>query len=441
MAHLTNSELGEIIRKVRKERGLRLEDVADDNISPATISNIERGISHVNTSKTMYLLNKLDLKMEDLPKMIHQQKDSWKKTQFRLQYIESSLDLGDVEKGKDQLDALTLDDSNPYIPTYEYLKGKYYTKLSRWKQAERFYFNAIRLYHQSSLDNIEAASFNDLGVCSYFQNDLEQALQYTESGLHAFQPGNGREYNQYILLCNKAVYLEKLSRIEEANQVVHEVWEDIHKINKIAVVLNLYELRAKLYRKTKMFNQGIAYAKEGIELARINNQYQRGFDLWTVLGDIYLVTQEWEEAEYCFQMALSLKDRFQYNNAVISTYTHYGILYMKQSKWKQAEEMLSQAIQLGEKNDFAFRLTFALMVMGDCQKAQNQIHEAISSYQKSLELAKKYHYENRQRQVLNRLAQCVEGKNQQEFLMYLDNLYQVEKAIQEEEAFHYEELD
>lgn len=29
-------QIGSLIRKVRKERGLRLEDIADDNISPAS---------------------------------------------------------------------------------------------------------------------------------------------------------------------------------------------------------------------------------------------------------------------------------------------------------------------------------------------------------------------------------------------------------------------
>jgi cytoskeletal protein RodZ len=44
-------ELGEIIRKIRKQRGLRLEDLADDNISVATISNVERGVPHVSMEK------------------------------------------------------------------------------------------------------------------------------------------------------------------------------------------------------------------------------------------------------------------------------------------------------------------------------------------------------------------------------------------------------
>lgn len=51
MSLLEIHEIGEVIRKVRKDRGLRLEDLADENISPATISNIERGVPHVNLKK------------------------------------------------------------------------------------------------------------------------------------------------------------------------------------------------------------------------------------------------------------------------------------------------------------------------------------------------------------------------------------------------------
>ena len=64
MNNLDLAQTGELIRKILKERGLRLEDLADENISPATISNIERGIPHVHVDKIRYLLNKLDLDLE-----------------------------------------------------------------------------------------------------------------------------------------------------------------------------------------------------------------------------------------------------------------------------------------------------------------------------------------------------------------------------------------
>ncbi|MFD1428389.1 helix-turn-helix domain-containing protein [Kroppenstedtia sanguinis] len=61
------SEIGELIRRFRKLKGLRLEDLADENISPATISNVERGVSHVRQDKMFYLLEKLGISIKEIP--------------------------------------------------------------------------------------------------------------------------------------------------------------------------------------------------------------------------------------------------------------------------------------------------------------------------------------------------------------------------------------
>lgn len=54
-------ELGKWIRQQRRERGLRLEDLAGVGLSVATISNIERGIPRVRPKKFALLLKKLKL--------------------------------------------------------------------------------------------------------------------------------------------------------------------------------------------------------------------------------------------------------------------------------------------------------------------------------------------------------------------------------------------
>ncbi len=58
--------------------------------------------------------------------------------------------------------------------------------------AERSFFNAIRLANQNNPDsesNIEAASYNELSLTSFGQNDLKQALKYAENGLGGLPAG------------------------------------------------------------------------------------------------------------------------------------------------------------------------------------------------------------------------------------------------------------
>ena len=66
-----------------------------------------------------------------------------------------------------------------------------------------------------------------LGLCSYHQNNLEKALEYTENGINTFHPDGERPYTIYTLLRNKAIYLERMGRVVEGLKVVEQVWEDL----------------------------------------------------------------------------------------------------------------------------------------------------------------------------------------------------------------------
>ena len=213
--------------------------------------------------------------------------------------------------------------------------------------------------------NLEACSFSELGLCAYYQNDLEGALRFTESGLEAFNEEGERLHNKYTLLRNKAIYLERMGRVAEALKVVQDVWEELPKMAEAETVLVFYWLRSELLRRTSLLDEAETYALKGLDLAMINQNYFSMFDLWTVLGSIYMSRKAWDEAESCFELALDIKDKIPYKEIMITTCTRLGILYIQQKKWEQAEKILRQAIHLGQKYDNASRLTEALMIMGD----------------------------------------------------------------------------
>lgn len=62
-------QTGKILRDVRKNKGLTLTDLADDNISAGTISRAERGI-RIDHEKFIYLCTLLDINVSELPKII-----------------------------------------------------------------------------------------------------------------------------------------------------------------------------------------------------------------------------------------------------------------------------------------------------------------------------------------------------------------------------------
>ncbi|GGA49743.1 hypothetical protein GCM10007416_23580 [Kroppenstedtia guangzhouensis] len=419
-------DIGEIVRKVRKERGLRLEDLADENISPATISNVERGVPHVGQEKALYLINKLGIELSEVPKLLHGQQRELKQLQKTLFQIECLGDQGNSREALKKLDKLDLENSHPYSAYYYYIKGKCHSRLKNSAKAERALFNAIRLASQTDT-NIEASAFAELSLVAYYQNDLETALKYVNSGMDAFVDNGNRSHSIHVLKRNKAIYLERLGRLGEAIGVVHEVWDSLPEMEQVETKLSFYWLRAELARRTGVYDEAIKYAEAGLELARFNYQYSSMFDLWTVLAGVHMELKEWEQAEGCFEMALSLKEKVigGEKDRFITAYARLGILYMKQNRKEEAHKMLSEAILLGQKLNDLPRLTYALQLMGDFYRKQNKTQNAITYYQQGLEIARKHQLKKREYEALLHLAQCFENVDEQEFTRLTQNMYKV----------------
>ncbi|SDW00111.1 Transcriptional regulator, contains XRE-family HTH domain [Marininema mesophilum] len=423
-------EIGEIVRKVRKERGLRLEDLADENISPATISNIERGVPHVSMKKAHYLLSKLDIDLHNLPDLIMKEQKEHQDLNFQLLSIESMCTTQHTDKALHTLEQLDIDDGHPYASTVLYLIGKCHIQKKNWKRAERILFKAVQLTNQGDpTHNIEAASLAELGLCSYYQNDLDSALKYTENGLTAFDPQGDRPHVQFVLKQNKAVYLERLGRIGESMRVVESVWESLPFIDESNMVLTFYWLRSELLRRSKVYEDAILFATEGLEKARRNTNYNLMYDLWTVLGSVYMDNENWDSAKTCFNRALELEEFLSSKHKFIVTYARLGVLYIQLNAWEDAKIVIEKSIQFGKEYNDIPRLTYALHTMGDFYRLQGESQEAISYYQHCYELCHQHHLKEKEYQALLRLAQCWEETNEVEFQKHIRNMYEVQLQL------------
>ncbi|MBO2534086.1 MAG: hypothetical protein CW342_14650 [Thermoactinomycetaceae bacterium] len=428
-------EVGEIIRKVRKERGLRLEDLADDQISPATISNIERGVPHVRPDKVTYLLKKLDIPLDKLPEIINGEQRELEDLRLRLLIVETLSDVGQNDEALEQLESLGIEDSHLLAPAAYFLRGKILFRKKKWRQAERAFTNGIRLsehHPHGDRSNMLSTCYLMLGLCSYHQNNLEKALEYTENGINTFHPDGERPYTIYTLLRNKAIYLERMGRVVEGLKVVEQVWEDLPKIPQMETCLSLYWLKAELLRRSGVLDDAMEVCMEGLHIARINKEYGSLFDLWMVLGSIYMEKGEWEKAEACFRLTMGIRSDEIREDRIAATYTQLGLLYMHQKKWEESKKFLSKAIQCGEEGNDVRYLIAALISMGDFYRIQDRIDDAIPLYRRVTELSKKFNFREREYEAWYRLAQCYEKKDEKEFQRCTVNMYKVQEHVHEQ---------
>ncbi|SFI60981.1 helix-turn-helix domain-containing protein [Thermoflavimicrobium dichotomicum] len=428
------AEIGKFIRKMRKEKGLRLEDLSDDQISTATISNIERGVPHVNQEKVLYLMKKLNLDMDKLPEILVKENEDMESMFLKFHAIENMLHLEQLDQAWESLKELSEESTFQYQATLRSLKGRYYLQCKKWRRAERELTESNLLIQQDPYAkkvNLEAINYYSLACCSYKQNHLQQALKYIERGLEVVGKNGGEDDQiKYKLMMNRVVYLEKLGRIEEALNHAETLWEEISEVRDITVLIQIHALKAELLRKIKLYHDAIRYAKEGINLAVSARDYNNLTYLWTTLGTLYLELGNKEDAETCFKLVLSFQDQIQDKNKLLLANNILGSIFLLQDRLDEAEKAFVQAIEWGEKIKGVKELVHSIFLLGKVKRQKGEYKQAISHYHRASELAKRMEAYPAIFRCYFEIALCYRQLGDQENMKkYFDLMNEVQKEI------------
>ncbi|SEN74762.1 tetratricopeptide repeat protein [Lihuaxuella thermophila] len=245
-----------------------------------------------------------------------------------------------------------------------------------------------------------------MGNCSYFQNDLEQAIQYINKGLEAYDESKEREQIKYNLFSNKIFYLINSSRSDEAFLILNEIWPLRSKIDKNnGALLDLYTFRASLFRDRGMNEEAIQVCEEGLKIAKSVRRRNRYLDLLTILGSIHLYQKDFDTAYDRFHLVLTLDSDFKHPRRHVEAHTWLGILHNSKKEWNLAREHLEKAIQISRETPNVLSCAKALIAMGNLYAFQEQYAEAIPFYQEAADLCEK-RYKHRQYTALLKKAYC-----------------------------------
>lgn len=437
MDYIHPIQIGELLRKRRKELGLRLEDLADDFISPSTISNIERGITYVNEEKVRYVADKLEVNLERIHDLLAKEKQEEEQIVLKLTAIENMVDLMNPDKGLEHLRKLEVPGNHKLAGIVHFLRGKVYLKKKNWVKAQNHFLEAIRIMEQKeerSLTNIKAASYYELSRIAYINNDLSQALGYIEEGIEHFREDGERLYYKYILHIFRIIYLNKAERLEESLRKIESLWQKLKEIESVDMVLELYKVRISILIKLKLYDEAIGYARQGIEAARINGKTEQACELWLLNGKIYLAMKKWEEAVNCFLTVLNLQEKLKADPLKMYAKTYLGLAYLEQKRWPDAEQILQEAIQLCQKSSGQADLE-TYMALGECYFRQSRFKEAIPYYEKAQDLARRGADREGEHKIILKLARCYEQEDPEKFRQYVTRLYEIEIAVEEEREF------
>ncbi|MFC7439852.1 helix-turn-helix domain-containing protein [Laceyella putida] len=431
---LEMSEVGKYIRKVRKERGLRLEDLSDEHISTATISNIERGVPHVNKDKVLYLMNKLGLDLSEVPDMVEKDTGSIESLQVKFTAIETMIQLGNTQRALALLSDLSDEVLSQHQATIHYLKGRIHLAKRDWRKAERELSEAIRLAYQdpySPKANLEAASYLCLSECRAQHKDWEQVLKYVERGLDALV-GEEESFEQTPVKLSLARIrsLHKLGRTDEALRGIEQVWTRLPEIRSRQLVIQMYTIRAELLREMKLYQDAIRYAREGSQIAVSSKEYDEMFHLWSVLAHAYKEAGQLVDAETAFEFVLELGDYLSNKEEWVRAICSLGQVYLMQGKMEQARETLKQALELAERIHHGMLTSAALILLGQVMKNMNHYLDAIEYFKRAGKVADKNKCKESVYLCYYELADCYEKMGDVEkFKEATERMYRTQKEM------------
>lgn len=432
--------VGKIIRKERKKESLKQSDLADENISTPTISAIERGMPNVSEEKRTYLCNKLKIKNTSLKHA--EEKLKYEEIQLgkELHLIEARINLVDPNKALDTIKMLesTKEVNHEYMKCF--LMAKCYFNKRKWKRSRQLFKKTLIINNKNpylNQTNIAATSYKELARISYFEtNNIVEALNLVNKGIEIYDPNGERKDSIYYLLIGKVLYLEKINRIESAMNTLETLWQSIHDIKNLDIILNMYEMKALLLSgKMKFYSQALSFAIEGFEMAHSNQKHERAVELLNTWGNICVKMKDLEMAEKCYKIALELEDQVNKNQKYlfITTYTQLGNLYLLQNRIDESFTNLQQANKLALTSKSIHRYNNALIALGNHYLQIQLYQKAINPYLKALDQAKIYGLQKQE--ILSKLSICWKNVGMQG--KYIETLEELQLELQKDEEFYY----
>ena len=242
-------ELGELVKRARKEMGLTQKDLAAGICTQALISRIEKGDIIPKKSISDQLGKRLELAETDLSQVTHKAKYNEEISQLKItirKYLEKR-DYETIElllKHNEFIIKKTETENNQAF--FLWIKASLQDKLYGQKEKALTVLNDISL---KGLDEeLVLEILNAIGVIYYQNNKFDQALNVFRNGINIVDEHIHYKVQAKIML-NYALTLEETDSEKEALEVIMRAIDSIVNQNSMFLLGDLYHTKGYLLRK------------------------------------------------------------------------------------------------------------------------------------------------------------------------------------------------
>jgi len=235
--------------------------------------------------------------------------------------------------------------------------------------------------------SIEASLLKQLGLTSYRQGDLEEAMTQYRKALELVE---GREHNLI-----KAEILRYIGIVESTQHNCHESLELYRK------ALNIYEESGFLFGQARLFNsigqaclalsrldEATYFMEKAEAICRELRAETESAAIHGKLGQVYMAREEYHEAIKYFQKDRELCEKFSNFRALAYTHRNLGNCYLYIGKTEEALKNLKDSRDIfrrvKEEHNTALvdmDLCNAYLNLGKLEEAEKFGQEALADFQ------------------------------------------------------------
>lgn len=435
-------ELGTLIRKRRKSLGLTLSDLAGENISVPTISNIERGVIHnVNDEKITYLLEKLNLDETALKKLKKSESEERDALELELSIIANAVENRLYDMARKRINTLekteSVQDESLVYAKLQLLKGLLYRRQNQWDRAERIYKNVIRLVKEAKIDpntNIETEAYYFLAQCVFYRDqDYEQSLRYSELAQQSFMADGDNVHLEGRIYYDQGIFhyqLETYASAYECFQKTRAIAESLRDMRWLSLSLNM---EANVLKQQKMYTKAIALFKRAIDIStRFYANQDLASTLHLNLGDTFYHAEEYDKAKNCYDVVHELCQKTKNQRALGLVYSSYGEVFFATGEYDKAADYADQALGQFKKVEDGIAIEYLRLLI---LRANVAVYRVEGDYVTSLceegivlsEKTKKYGFLKEFHYILATYYDKI--GNKEKFIQETNNMYLVEKKV------------
>ncbi|MFC7443043.1 tetratricopeptide repeat protein [Laceyella putida] len=155
----------------------------------------------------------------------------------------------------------------------------------------------------------------------------------------------------------------------------------------IDYALGVHALRARLKEDIKMFENAAQCAKKGLEIARINYNYERMLELYIILADIYISSHKLHRAKSCLEAGIVLKNKITRRHwLILDAYLKLGVVHFKIKDNSSSRKYLQEARKIAEKENAVLKYAQAMLFTAKTFVPDRKYEEALSKFEEVIKL-------------------------------------------------------